>query len=718
MDKKNLGYSKKNIPIASKKAYMKKMMEKVESFVRRLRWKALFFEKPELAGGNKKETYGFKTNLAPPRMEHLNAFEADLYDLACNIQFSPRRDAFQRKLATDVKEINNSPNVLVSADKTTNLYSMSKEAYVKLLGENVTKTYKKADATTKSEIDCEAKDIAISLELADRMEVYAEKDAFITLKDHKEDFRTRPSCRLINPAKSEMGIVCKQKVEKINARVRVALSLQQWRSTGEVVNWFKSLPNTRGMKFVKFDIVEFYPSISEQLLARVITWAKTVTTISQEDEAVIWHSRKSLLFSGNSAWVKTSGDDFDVTMGSFDGAEICELVGLYILNLLSEKCSKSRIGLYRDDGLAALKLTGPQADRTRKEIVEVFQSCDLRVTVETNLEQTDFLDVTFDLPTRKFWPFRKPNSDPLYVNAKSNHPPTVIKQLPAGITRRLASLSCNEEEFRKAKPAYEEALRSAGHKDVHMEYEENEEAQGRARRRRTRDVIWFNPPYNQNVTTDIAKQTLKLLDKHFPKHHRYHKIFNRNKVKVSYSCMNNMAAVISGHNAKVLAPAVDAAATRKCNCSARANCPLRGECLTECVVYRATVSAPSHPTRVYYGLTEGPFKTRYNAHVRSFRKEELRTETALSKHLWDLKAQGVAAPAVRWDVEQRAAPYKCGTRRCDVCLAEKMVIALADPTTMLNSRSEIVSTCRHRAKFRLDKVVNRNRPAAPPGAPT
>ena len=121
---------------------------------------------------------------------------------------------------------------------------------------------------------------------------------------------------------------------------------------------------------------------------------------------------------------------------------------------------------------------------------------------------------------------------------------------------------------------------------------------------------------------------------------------------------------------------------------------------------------------MYYGLTEGPFKTRYNAHVRSFRKEELRTETALSKHLWDLKAQGVAAPAVRWDVEQRAAPYKCGTRRCDVCLAEKMVIALADPTTMLNSRSEIVSTCRHRAKFRLDKVVNRNRPAAPPGAPT
>ena len=178
-----------------------------------------------------------------------------------------------------------------------------------------------------------------------------------------------------------------------------------------------------------------------------------------------------------------------------------------------------------------------------------------------------------------------------------------------------------------------------------------------------------------------------------------------------------MATIISGHNAKVLTRNPDNIATaRKCNCRTAAACPLRGECLTECVVYKATVSAPRLPTRVYIGLTEGPFKTRFNAHVRSFRREELKTETALSKHIWELKSQGVATPEVRWEIAQRAAPYKCGTRRCDVCLSEKTAIATADPDAILNSRSEIVSTCRHRAKFRLENV-HKNRPEVP-DAPT
>ena len=68
------------------------------------------------------------------------------------------------------------------------------------------------------------------------------------------------------------------------------------------------------------------------------------------------HARKSLLFTNDSTWVK-KGDDpsFDVTMGSFDGAEVCELVGLYILNILSQKFGSGNIGLYRDDGLGCFK---------------------------------------------------------------------------------------------------------------------------------------------------------------------------------------------------------------------------------------------------------------------------------------------------------------------------------------------------------------------------
>ena len=121
-------------------------------------------------------------------MEHLNPFENDLYDLVCNIQFSPRRNDFQKQLTKDVKEITSSPSVLVPADKTTNLYSTSKETYKQLLNDNITKSYKKTNDGTKRGIDLEAKAIATNLGLADRMEVYAERQAFITLKDHKEDF--------------------------------------------------------------------------------------------------------------------------------------------------------------------------------------------------------------------------------------------------------------------------------------------------------------------------------------------------------------------------------------------------------------------------------------------------------------------------------------------------------------------------------------------------
>ena len=117
-------------------------------------------------------------------------------------------------------------------------------------------------------------------------------------------------------------------------------------------------------------------------------------------------------------------------MGSFDGAEICEIVGLYLLNKLSNLLGKENVGLYGDDGLAAINsYNGPVLDRTRKNIIALFKTEVLNITIETNLTETDFLDITFDLVTEKYLPCRKPNSDPLYINTKSNHPLTIIKDL-------------------------------------------------------------------------------------------------------------------------------------------------------------------------------------------------------------------------------------------------------------------------------------------------
>ena len=691
----------KNIPIAGRNAYMKRLLEKVESVVRKMRWKAFFFENPG-AAGPKVNTYGFKSTKAPPPSEHLNAFENDLYDLVRNIQFTARRNEFQKQLTRDVREIARSKDVLVSADKTTNLYSMSGDAYRKLLNENITKSYKTVNKTVKKGIDQEASNIASSLDIAERVEVYAEKEAFITLKDHKEDFRARPSCRLINPAKSEIGIVSKQMVADINSRVRAATEANQWRDTQAVIDWFMNLPGRDKLTFIKFDIVEFYPSISEELLRLAIAFAREYTTITNQEEEIIWHSRKSLLFGSNSTWSKKGGSQFDVTMGSYDGAEICELVGLYLLDLLSSKFSKERIGLYRDDGLAAFQISGPAATRAEKNLKQIFQKCGLRVTVLTLLKQTDFLDVTFDLASGKYWPFRKPNSDPLYINAKSNHPPTIIKHLPAAITSRVASRSCNEEEFSKATPAYKEALRKSGYNDD-MPYTQPTRNNNRQRKR---NVIWFNPPYNQCVTTKVSRDFLELVDMHFPRHHRYHKLFNRNNVKCSYSCMPNVGTIISSHNAKVLSTSTTtspATRIRTCNCRRPLECPLGGKCLTECIVYKATVQVPQRRDKVYYGLTEGPFKDRYRSHKATFDHDKYRLKTKLSKYLWELRDEGLEGE-VRWEIAKRTAPYKCGTRRCDLCITEKMMIATADPTNLLNKRSELVSTCRHQAKFRCDKV--------------
>ena len=119
-----------------------------------------------------------------------------------------------------------------------------------------------------------------------------------------------------------------------------------------------------------------------------------------------------------------------MAIGSFDGAELCELVGLYILHILSEKYGKHRIDLYRDDGLACFRYTsGPQADRIRKDFIKIFmEDFDLSITCKTNLKADNFLNVTLNLTTGKYQAYNQPDDNPLYIDILSNHPPNIIKK--------------------------------------------------------------------------------------------------------------------------------------------------------------------------------------------------------------------------------------------------------------------------------------------------
>ena len=190
--------------------------------------------------------------------------------------------------------------------------------------------------------------------------------------------------------------------------------------------------------------MDFYPSISEKLLNEALAWASDLTTITENDISIIKHARKSLLFGKGKLWTKKDGSNslFDVTMGSFDGAEICELVGLFILNHLGKRFGKENIGLYRDDGLAVIKSKSARLlEKTRKELHKIFEQFDLKITAEVNLNVVNFLDVTFDLNNAKPKPYRKPNDDPLYINRRSNHPPSITRQLPTTINKRVLHFS-------------------------------------------------------------------------------------------------------------------------------------------------------------------------------------------------------------------------------------------------------------------------------------
>ena len=106
-------------------------------------------------------------------------------------------------------------------------------------------------------------------------------------------------------------------------------------------------------------------------------------------------------------------------MGSFDGTEICEIVGTYLLENLSPLLEKENFGLYRDDGLATVNSSiGLVLDRIKKDIISIFKNEGLSITIEANLIKTDLLDVTFNLLTGKHFPFRKVINKPLYINAK------------------------------------------------------------------------------------------------------------------------------------------------------------------------------------------------------------------------------------------------------------------------------------------------------------
>lgn len=692
----NIKYSLKNIPLPSRQQYQRLLVDKIEQFITNLRWTKYH---KNSNNDNSKETYKFKSTNPPPPDKELTDFEEDLYKLAKEIEFRPVRNEFQNNLSEQIKKIHASKDIIVKGDKSRNLYSIPVQEYNKLLTDNITSEYKKTNSNQVMKINKEAAILAKKIELDDRVDQYIESNAFVTVKDHKPNFPDRIQCRLINPAKSNIGKISKSILEKTVIKIKSNLNFNQWKNSDEVINWFKNLQNKENMSFIKFDIVSFYPSISEELFNNAINWAKQFYKFNKLEMEIIQNARKSVLFYENNPWVKKDGKDFDITMGSYDGAEACELVGLYILDKIKTIIDPKNVGLYRDDGLAAIPGSGPAVERTRKQVCEIFHKLGLNVTTEANLTQTDFLDIYFNLRNNTFKPFRKMNDKPVYIHTNSNHPKVIKRNLPQMISDRIAKLSSSKQIYDSEIETYKEALNSAGYKQS-IQYKTTQ----KPKKNRTRKVLWFNPPYSETVKTNVGAKFLTLVDKHF-KNKPLGSIFNRNTVKVSYSCLPNIESIISGHNRKILLQEQNKSnqIPKTCNCNGGPqSCPLQANCLQESIIYEAKVES-NNTESIYIGQAGNAFKERYNNHTSTFRNKKYENSTTLSKHIWTLKDLNQNY-SIKWHQKKQASTYTKESRKCNLCNLEKTLILYSTEPNLLNKRGELMNKCRHRNKHLLSKL--------------
>ena len=166
----------------------------------------------------------------------------------------------------------------------------------------------------------------------------------------------------------------------------------------------------------------------------------------------------------------------------------------------------------------------------------------------------------------------------------------------------------------------------------------------------------MNPLFSKNVKSNTGKTLLNLIERYFPKTNKLHKIFNKNTVKVIYSCMSTMSSILSSHNLNVVNPCKTQ--TYGCNCRIKESCPLQNQFLKPKVVYRTDVENDiSTETKLYLKLTETPFKEQFRNHTSDFKYKTYSKRIELSKYIWDLKETGINTIA-KWSNGENLLQHK------------------------------------------------------------
>ena len=161
----------------------------------------------------------------------------------------------------------------------------------------------------------------------------------------------------------------------------------------------------------------------------------------------------------------------------------------------------SNVGIYRDDRLATCTKTPEQIEAIKREICKIYKHNNLQITIDANKKYVDFLDITLGLRTAIFKPYKKTNSNLTIIHKQSNHPPSIIKNIPKSINNCLSINSKNAQIFNKACPLYTEALQKNGYNtNLQFDMVQNQKAVN----------YLLQPPLNISMATNVAKTLLTL----------------------------------------------------------------------------------------------------------------------------------------------------------------------------------------------------------------
>ena len=237
---------------------------------------------------------------------------------------------------------------------------------------------------------------------------------------------------------------------------------------------------------------------------------------------------------------------------------------------------------------------------------------------------------------------------------------------------------------------YQEALSKSGY-NIQLSFNPPQTTPPkRGKKSRTKEVTWFNPPWNDGVKTNVGKRFLRILDTSFTNDNPLKKLLKRSTVKIGYKCMPNMGTLVSSHNNKLLRRNTIQPA-QGCNCrDGPHTCPLpTQDCQKE-----------SDGVEHYTGLTGGSFKDRWSKHNSDINLSK--ASTTLSSHILKLK-EARKPYTITWDIMDRAPVFSPVSRKCRLCLKEIYYIMFKPESATLNQRKELFNTCRHRKQNLLCK---------------